>query len=128
VTRFECIDRLVQGLSALFLALRRRPVIRYQKGSNAAQRLAEGLYALTYKQQVRLPYKGTCMCLRDDTGCCCTYNKDNEEMGLASTCRHAAMKLLTVRHQCRVLHRPLVLGGPVSLLPLPQTESSMPGI
>jgi hypothetical protein len=51
--RFECIDRLVQGLSALFLALRRRPVIRYQKSSSAAQRLAEGLYALTYKQQVR---------------------------------------------------------------------------
>lgn len=64
-SRFECIDRLVQGLSALFLALRRRPVIRYQKGSNAAQRLAEGLYALTYKQQV----------------------------GLFSTCCHADLKL-----------------------------------
>jgi len=51
--RFECVDRLVQGLSALFLALRRRPVIRYQKNSSAAQRLAEGLYGLTYKQQVR---------------------------------------------------------------------------
>lgn len=50
--RFECIDRLVQGLSALFLALRRRPIIRYQKTSSAAQRLAEGLYALTYRQQV----------------------------------------------------------------------------
>lgn len=43
----------MQGLSAVFLALRRRPVIRYQKSSSAAQRLAEGLYALTYKQQVR---------------------------------------------------------------------------
>jgi hypothetical protein len=42
----------VQGLSALFLALRRRPVIRYQRGSGAAQKLAEGLYGLTYKQQV----------------------------------------------------------------------------
>lgn len=53
-SEFECIDRLVQGLSALFLALRRRPVIRYQRSSSAAQRLAEGLYALTYKQQVGL--------------------------------------------------------------------------
>lgn len=52
VSRFECIDRLVQGLSALFLALRRRPIIRYQRSSSTAQRLAEGLYALTYKQQV----------------------------------------------------------------------------
>lgn len=43
----------MQGLSALFLALRRRPVIRYQRRSSAAQKLAEGLYALTYKQQVR---------------------------------------------------------------------------
>lgn len=47
------MDRLVQGLSALFLALRRRPVIRYQRTSDAAKRLAEGLYTLTYKQQVR---------------------------------------------------------------------------
>lgn len=51
--RFEAVDRLVQGLSAVFLALRRRPVIRYQRNSSSAQRLAEGLYALTYKQQVR---------------------------------------------------------------------------
>lgn len=50
--RFESIDRLVQGLSALFLALRRRPVVRYQRSSSTAQKLAEGLYALTYKQQV----------------------------------------------------------------------------
>lgn len=58
--RFECIDRLVQGLSAVFLALRRRPVIRYQKSSSAAQRLAEGLYALTYKQQVRQAARDSC--------------------------------------------------------------------
>lgn len=51
--RFEAVDRLVQGLSALFLALRRRPVIRYQRSSDAAKRLAEGLHSLTYKQQVR---------------------------------------------------------------------------
>eukprot|EP00879_Flechtneria_rotunda_P026973 GHRR01028826.1.p1 GENE.GHRR01028826.1~~GHRR01028826.1.p1 ORF type:complete len:250 (+),score=76.77 GHRR01028826.1:467-1216(+) len=50
-SEFEAVDRLVQGLSALFLALRRRPVIRYQRTSDAAKRLAEGLYTLTYKQQ-----------------------------------------------------------------------------
>ena len=48
--RYEPIDRFVQGLSALFLALRRRPVIRYQRGSAAVQRLADSLYQLTYKQ------------------------------------------------------------------------------
>jgi hypothetical protein len=48
----------VQGLSALFLALRRRPVIRYQRSSDAAKRLAEGLHNLTYKQQVRITHKG----------------------------------------------------------------------
>lgn len=52
--RYEVNDRLVQGLSALFLALRRRPIIRYQRSSEAAKRLAEGLYTLTYKQQVIL--------------------------------------------------------------------------
>jgi hypothetical protein len=52
VHRYEVTDRCVAGLSALFLALRRRPVIRYQRGSDAAQRLAEGLYQLTYRQQV----------------------------------------------------------------------------
>lgn len=50
--RYEVVDRLVQGLSGLFLALRRRPVIRYQRNSEQARRLAESLYSLTYKQQV----------------------------------------------------------------------------
>lgn len=48
--RYELIDRFVAGLSALFLAVRRRPVIRYQRGSEHAQRLADSLYNLTYKQ------------------------------------------------------------------------------
>jgi hypothetical protein len=68
VVRFECIDRLVQGLSAVFLALRRRPVIRYQKSSSAAQRLAEGLYALTYKQQVWQAARGCC-CMHSHCTC-----------------------------------------------------------
>jgi hypothetical protein len=50
--RYEVVDRLVQGMSGLFLALRRRPVIRYQRNSEYARRLAESLYSLTYKQQV----------------------------------------------------------------------------
>lgn len=45
------IDRLVQGLSSVFLSIRRRPVIRFQRGSENTQRLAEGLYRLTYKEQ-----------------------------------------------------------------------------
>ncbi|KXZ43440.1 VPS33 protein [Gonium pectorale] len=48
---YELIDRCVQGLSAVFLALRRRPVIRYQRGSDLVVRLAESLYRLTYKQE-----------------------------------------------------------------------------
>lgn len=47
---YELVDRLVQGMSAMFLAVRRRPVIRYQKGSEYTFRLAENLHALTYKQ------------------------------------------------------------------------------
>eukprot|EP00197_Chlamydomonas_leiostraca_P009713 CAMPEP_0202866444 /NCGR_PEP_ID=MMETSP1391-20130828/7558_1 /ASSEMBLY_ACC=CAM_ASM_000867 /TAXON_ID=1034604 /ORGANISM="Chlamydomonas leiostraca, Strain SAG 11-49" /LENGTH=607 /DNA_ID=CAMNT_0049546387 /DNA_START=64 /DNA_END=1887 /DNA_ORIENTATION=+ len=51
---YELVDRLVAGLSAVFLAVRRRPVIRYQRGSEHAQRLADGLYQLTYRQQVQV--------------------------------------------------------------------------
>ncbi|MEW5306298.1 MAG: hypothetical protein WDW36_008770 [Sanguina aurantia] len=51
---YELIDRFVQGLSALFLAVRRRPVIRYQRGSEVAHRLADSLYSLTYKQQYQV--------------------------------------------------------------------------
>lgn len=53
-TEYELIDRFVQGLSALFLAIRRRPVIRYQAGSDHAYRLADSLYSLTYKQQYQI--------------------------------------------------------------------------
>lgn len=41
---------MTQGLSALFLSLRRRPVIRYQTGSDAVVRLALSLYHLLYKE------------------------------------------------------------------------------
>lgn len=39
VQRFS--DRVVDGLSALFLALKRRPVIRYQRTSDIAKRIAQ---------------------------------------------------------------------------------------
>ena len=57
ILRYEQIDRFVQGLSALFLAVRRRPVIRFQRGSDFTKRLADSLYQLTYKQvsDTRLP-------------------------------------------------------------------------
>lgn len=58
------LDRLVQGLSGLFLALRRRPVIRYQRSSEQARRLAESLYSLTYKQQVCVGVGWGVRCLR----------------------------------------------------------------
>jgi hypothetical protein len=57
-SEYEVVDRLVQGLSGLFLALRRRPVIRYQRNSEPARRLAESLYSLTYKQQARAAGRG----------------------------------------------------------------------
>lgn len=57
----------MQGLSGLFLALRRRPVIRYQRKSEAARRLAESLYSLTYKQQVRWPRSSAYCRLCHDT-------------------------------------------------------------
>eukprot|EP00877_Chromochloris_zofingiensis_P007831 jgi/Chrzof1/3300/Cz12g20040.t1 len=50
-SEYEVVDRLVQGLSALFLAVRRRPIIRYQRGSDNSQRLADSLYNLVYRQQ-----------------------------------------------------------------------------
>ncbi|KAF5831862.1 SM/Sec1-family protein [Dunaliella salina] len=49
-TEFEAVDRCVQGLSALLLAMRGRPVVRYQRGSTAAYELARSLYTLVYKQ------------------------------------------------------------------------------
>lgn len=34
-------DRVVDGISAVFLALKRRPVIRYQRTSDIAKRIAQ---------------------------------------------------------------------------------------
>lgn len=34
-------DRVVDGLAAIFLALKRRPVIRYQRTSDIAKRIAQ---------------------------------------------------------------------------------------
>lgn len=34
-------DRVVEGLAAVFLALKRRPVIRYQRTSDIAKRIAQ---------------------------------------------------------------------------------------
>ena len=34
-------DRIVDGISAVFLALKRRPVIRYQRTSDIAKRIAQ---------------------------------------------------------------------------------------
>lgn len=52
---------LPQGLSAMFLAIRRRPIIRFQRGSDWAAKLAESLYRLTYKQVEALASAGECM-------------------------------------------------------------------
>jgi len=45
------VDRMTQGLSALLLSLRRRPVIRYQNGSDVAVRLSLALYHLIYHEE-----------------------------------------------------------------------------
>lgn len=34
-------DRIVDGIAAVFLALKRRPVIRYQRTSDVAKRIAQ---------------------------------------------------------------------------------------
>lgn len=44
-------DRAVDGISALFLALKRRPVIRYQRTSDIAKRIAQETYKLMYQQE-----------------------------------------------------------------------------
>jgi len=49
--QFDTLDRLVQGLSAVCLAVRRRPVVRRQRGSEPAARVAEALHALAYRQR-----------------------------------------------------------------------------
>ena len=37
----QLCDRIVDGISAVFLALKRRPVIRYQRTSDIAKRIAQ---------------------------------------------------------------------------------------
>ncbi|KAL5145588.1 Vacuolar protein sorting-associated protein 45 [Glycine soja] len=49
VQRFS--DRVVDGLSALFLALKRRPVIRYQRTSDIAKRIAQEAAKLMYQEE-----------------------------------------------------------------------------
>lgn len=34
-------DRIVDGISAIFLALKRRPIVRYQRASDIAKRIAQ---------------------------------------------------------------------------------------
>ncbi|KAL8171940.1 hypothetical protein V2J09_023744 [Rumex salicifolius] len=44
-------DRVVDGISALFLAHKRRPVIRYQRTSDIAKRIAQETMKLMYQQE-----------------------------------------------------------------------------
>ncbi|CAN0928585.1 Vacuolar protein sorting-associated protein 45 homolog [Linum grandiflorum] len=44
-------DRVVDGIAALFLALKRRPVIRYQRTSDAAKRIAQESAKLMYQKE-----------------------------------------------------------------------------
>ncbi|XP_057543668.1 vacuolar protein sorting-associated protein 45 homolog [Amaranthus tricolor] len=44
-------DRIVDGISAVFLALKRRPVIRYQRTSDIAKRIAQETSKLMYQQE-----------------------------------------------------------------------------
>ncbi|CAA7402333.1 unnamed protein product [Spirodela intermedia] len=44
-------DRAVDGISALFLALKRRPVIRYQRTSDIAKRIAQEIAKLMYEHE-----------------------------------------------------------------------------
>lgn len=44
-------DRIVDGISAVFLALKRRPIIRYQRTSDIAKRIAQESGKLMYQQE-----------------------------------------------------------------------------
>ncbi|WZZ33895.1 hypothetical protein YC2023_017296 [Brassica napus] len=44
-------DRVVDGIAAVFLALKRRPVIRYQRTSDTAKRIAQETAKLMYQQE-----------------------------------------------------------------------------
>ncbi|GAV58819.1 Sec1 domain-containing protein [Cephalotus follicularis] len=44
-------DRVVDGIAAIFLALKRRPVIRYQRTSDIAKRIAQETAKLMYQQE-----------------------------------------------------------------------------
>ncbi|KAK1300910.1 hypothetical protein QJS10_CPB13g00744 [Acorus calamus] len=44
-------DRAVDGIAAVFLALKRRPVIRYQRTSDIAKRIAQEASKLMYEQE-----------------------------------------------------------------------------
>jgi hypothetical protein len=81
--RAELIDRFVQGLSALFLAVRRRPVIRYQRNSEQASRLADSLYALTYKQ-VHTWHWCHVMALHQQCQCCSNESECSSHLQLLS--------------------------------------------
>ncbi|KAF8411675.1 hypothetical protein HHK36_004233 [Tetracentron sinense] len=44
-------DRVIDGIAAVFLALKRRPVIRYQRTSDTAKRIAQETAKLMYQQE-----------------------------------------------------------------------------
>ncbi|XP_052203205.1 vacuolar protein sorting-associated protein 45 homolog isoform X2 [Diospyros lotus] len=44
-------DRVVDGIAAIFLSLKRRPVIRYQRTSDIAKRIAQETAKLMYQQE-----------------------------------------------------------------------------
>ena len=48
------VDRCVEGISSVLLALKRRPFIRYQRSSEAARRLAADVARLVYEQEAGL--------------------------------------------------------------------------
>jgi vacuolar protein sorting-associated protein 45 len=47
-------DRIVDGISAIFLALKRRPVIRYSRTSDISKRIAQEAMKLMYQQESSL--------------------------------------------------------------------------
>jgi vacuolar protein sorting-associated protein 45 len=47
-------DRIVEGVASALLSLRRRPVVRYQRKSASAQRIAQDVHRLAYDQEAGL--------------------------------------------------------------------------
>lgn len=55
-------DRIVDGISAVFLALKRRPIIRYQRASDIAKRIAQDTAVSRHTEDKMICILLSCTC------------------------------------------------------------------